>query len=161
MPFGPSKVASGTRVGTTFVYIGEHGFWMRDGILEVWLRLLALHIEESPAETFVGRRIRDQWLLASRGYFMGCVPHLLEEAVSTEEGRAIVVRTINSLMGALKKAPTNLDFGTLNLLGMEGIFLDDLGSKRFLEVGQAFLDLIEGNIHWKANSTDFMPGCRP
>jgi hypothetical protein len=42
---------------------------MRDSILELWLRLLALHIEESREEEFIGRKIRDSWLLASRGYF--------------------------------------------------------------------------------------------
>lgn len=37
-------------MGSTLVYIGERGFWMRDGILELWLRFLALHIED-PVES--------------------------------------------------------------------------------------------------------------
>jgi hypothetical protein len=33
-------------MGTSFVSIGDHGFWMTDSILEIWLRLLALHVED-------------------------------------------------------------------------------------------------------------------
>jgi hypothetical protein len=84
-------------MGSTFVEIDGKGFWMRDGILELWLRLLALHVED-PDEGSVGRGIRDNWLLASRGHFGGCVPDGLEEAVSTPEGRAVVVAAIQSLI---------------------------------------------------------------
>ena len=43
---------------------------MRDRILEVWLRLLALHIAD-PEQGSIGQQIREGWLLASRGYFLG------------------------------------------------------------------------------------------
>ena len=131
---------------------------MRDGILELWLRLLALHVED-PDEGSVGRMIRDNWLLASRGYFGGHVPDGLEEAVSTPEGRAIVVAAIQSLMKALRKGPEALDHGTLNLLGLEGgEFYGDVESGRLIQVGEAFLALIDGRIQTDASSTEFMPG---
>lgn len=68
-------------MGTTFVTLDPSpGFWMSDSMLELWLRLLALHLpeptdEEAEAATLP---IRNQWLLASRGYFTGHVPHDLE-----------------------------------------------------------------------------------
>jgi hypothetical protein len=146
-------------MGTSFVSINDKGFWMRDGILELWLRLLALHVEESPAEEFIGRKIRDSWLLASRGYFNGCVPDSLEEAVSTGEGRDIVIRAINSLIDKLEKSPEMLDRGILNLLGIEGsTFTSDFESRRLIELGNAFLALIAGQIQADASSTEFMPG---
>jgi hypothetical protein len=37
-------------VGTTFVGIGGRGFWLRDSLLELWLRFLALHVED-PVES--------------------------------------------------------------------------------------------------------------
>ena len=56
---------------------------MRDGMLELFLRLLALHLEDPVRQQpHVVRKIRDNWLLASRGYFGGCVPTNLEESVS-------------------------------------------------------------------------------
>ncbi|HEY4262229.1 MAG TPA: hypothetical protein VGM98_18825 [Schlesneria sp.] len=98
-------------MGTTFVSLqrtaseDEVGFWMRDGILALWLRLLALQIPESPNDQALGYRIRKDWLLASGVYFGGCVPHSLDDAAETDEGRAIVRGAITSLMLRLGKAP--------------------------------------------------------
>jgi hypothetical protein len=65
-------------------------------------------------------KIRNQWLLASRGYFGGCVPHGMQDACSTQEGRALVRTAINSLLTALQDNETPLDAETLDLLGIEG-----------------------------------------
>ena len=134
---------------------------MRDGMLELFLRLLALHLEDPVREQpHVVRRIRDNWLLASRGYFGGCVPTCLDESVSTPEGREAVIAGIESLRRTLKKEPEKLDHRTLNLLGFEGgEFLVDIERERLLEVADAFLKLIAGEIHSDASSTKFMPGC--
>src|SRR5262245_61826020 len=110
-------------MGSTFVTLSrgayapgkQPGFWMRDGTLELWLRLLALHLPE-PTDSGQHRAtlaVRNQWLLASRGYFTGCVPHGMEDACATEEGRFVVRKAIDSLLAALKKAETPLDADTL------------------------------------------------
>jgi hypothetical protein len=114
-------------MGTTFVGIGDRGFWMQDSILELWLRFLALHIEDPVESGSLATEIRDRWLLASRGYFMGCVPDGLEEAVSTPEGERLVRSAIHSLLNALKKALNHLSNGVLNLMGFnDGEFTQDL-----------------------------------
>jgi hypothetical protein len=46
----------------------------------------------------------------------------------------------------------------LNLLGMEGTFTSDFESGRLIEVGNAFLALIAGEIQTDPRSTEFMPG---
>ncbi|MDQ3815835.1 MAG: hypothetical protein M3347_18155 [Armatimonadota bacterium] len=149
-------------MGSSFVNIAGKGFWIRDGILELWLRLLALHIEEPTDAEAPACKIRDRWLLASRGYFNGCVPVHLDDAVSTAEGRALVVAAIESLMHAVKKAPAKLDRHTLNLLGFErGVFTHDPDSEQLIEIGEAFLALIAGEIHSDATSREFMPGSQP
>jgi hypothetical protein len=95
-------------VGTSFVSISGRGFWVQDSLLELWLRLLALHIED-PAETgATAAAIRDQWLPASRGYFNGCVPDGLEEAISTPAGAALARAAVHSLLAALAAAPSRL-----------------------------------------------------
>lgn len=148
-------------MGTSFVHIGEKGFWMRDSILELWLRLLALHIDD-PQEGSVGLKIRDGWLLASRGYFLGCVPVSLEEAFETDEGKEIVSSAIESLMVALHNGPAKLDHKTLNLLGFKGgEFEGDIEAGRLIEVGNAFRALLAGEIDTDASSTAFMPGSMP
>ena len=156
-------------MGTTFVTLSredsenETGFWMRDQMLEIWLRLLALHLPE-PTDSGEHRatlEIRNQWLLASRGYFRGCVPHRMEDACATPEGRAVIRDAIDSLLAALHKGTAPLDAGTLDLLGIEGIPFASVERRWIQEIGQAFIDLLDGRIIATAASTDVMPGSKP
>ena len=75
-------------MGSTFVSVGECGFWLRDSLLELWLRLASLHIEDPQESGGVAAKIRDQWLLASRGCFNGCVPIDFGDDIGTAEGKA-------------------------------------------------------------------------
>ena len=132
---------------------------MQDSILELWLRLLSLHAEDPSDDSPLVVRIRDNWLLASRGYFVGCIPHRLEETVSTAEGRSHVLHAVTSLKSALEAGPALLDHGTLNLLGFcGGTFVRDVESSRLIEVANAFIDLMEGRIECDVTSRTFMPG---
>jgi hypothetical protein len=157
-------------MGTTYVTLSressgkEPGFWMRDGMLDLWLRLLSLHLPEPTdrGEHQATLKIRNQWLLASRGYFTGCVPHGMEDACSTQAGRAVVRTAIDSLLAALQQAKTPLDFDSLNLLGIEGgHFTAPIDRKWLREIGYAFLDLLDGKISGVPSSTEIMPGSKP
>jgi hypothetical protein len=149
-------------MGTSFVGIGtqRHGFWMSDSVLELWLRFLALHIEDPVESGSLETRIRDQWLLASRGFFGGCVPVGLEDAVSTPAGDRIVRTAIGTLLESLKSAPKQLSRNVLNLMGFSGEFTADVETWRLVEVGEAFLELLDGKITSDPSDTTFMPGCR-
>ena len=146
-------------MGTTFVTIDETtGFWMRDSILELWLRLLALNIEESPDENYFGREIRNQWLLASKGHFVGHVPHDLHAFANNEIGQPIIRTAIDSLLLKLNNAPGTLDGPTLDLLGIDGRFNGAIQTSRLIEIGDAFKKLLDGQILDTVHSTKFMPG---
>ena len=157
-------------MGTTFVTLtrnvsgNEPGFWMNDGMLELWLRLLALHLPE-PTNTgthLATIKIRNKWLRASRGYAGGHVPHSMEYACATQERRAVVRIAIDSLLAALRKSNMPLDPYTLNLLGNEGgDFTAPIERKWLEEIGHAFLDLLDGKISELASSTEVMPGSKP
>lgn len=148
-------------MGTTFVGIGKRGFWMSDSVLELWLRLLALHVEDPVESGTLATKIRDQWLLASRGFFTGCIPDGLEAAVSTEEGAALVRTAIHSCLEALAGAPSHLNKDVLNLMGFSnGTFGADIETWRLVEVGHAYLALLDGKITAGANDSSFMPGSR-
>jgi len=156
-------------MGTTFVTLSretsgnEPGFWMRDGMLELWLRLLALHLPEptDSGEHQASTEIRNRWLLASRGYFVGCVPHYMEEACSTEAGRDVVRMAMGSLLTALDLAPKPLDSDTLDLLGVEGVRFATIQRQSLREIGYAFRDLLDGKITCTPSSTEIMPGSKP
>lgn len=156
-------------MGTSFVTITdgtagtEPGFWMRDEMLELWLRLLALHLPEptDAGENTATPEIRNKWLLASRGYFNGCVPHAMEFACSTPERMAVVRAAIKSLMANIDKSDAALSADTLNLLGNDGYNYFDLDRNRLRDIGLAFIDLLDGRINQTAHSTDVMPGSKP
>ena len=151
-------------MGTTFVNIGEKGFWVHDSLLEVWLRLLALQLREpndndTPTFHAVMRDIRDQWLLASKGFFGGCIPVALEKAVSTKDGKSLVRDAATSLLQSLSHGPTVLHRSTLSLLGYaEGGYTFDIETQRIIKVGNAFLELLDGKINSKVGDQVRMPG---
>lgn len=156
-------------MGTTFVSLSsqsvgeEPGFWMSDSMLELWLRLLALHLPEPTdgGENSATPNIRNQWLLASRGYFSGCVPHCMADACFTAEGQAVVRAAIASVLKALRGAEAPLEPATLNLLGIEGQFTRPIERSWLIDIGHAFLDLLDGEIAGVASSTEIMPGSKP
>jgi hypothetical protein len=150
-------------MSTSFVGIGGKGFWMRDGVLQLWLRLLALHVENTRDPNSPSHAIRTNWLVASQGGFAGCIPDGMEQAVSTADGRSVVLNAIESLRKALLKAPPTLDRGVLNVLGFDPLsarWIRDFETRRLLEVTDAFTDLIHGRVDSDASDTAFMPGCR-
>ena len=156
-------------MGTSFVTIPdgtagtEPGFWMRDEMLELWLRLLALHLPEpnDAGEHAATPEIRNKWLLASRAYFNGCVPHDMEFACSTPDKMDVVRTAIESLMTKLDKSDSTLDANTLNLLGNDGFQYFNIERERLLDIGFAFRDLLDGRINNTAHSTEVMPGSKP
>lgn len=153
-------------MGTTFVTVthdasgNEPGFWMSDRMLELWLRLLALHLPDS-TNSDVANEIRNKWLLASRGCFGGCVPHGINDICATQEGRAVVHSAVDSLLTALRQTATPLDVDTMNLLGIQGLFSAPVEREWLEEIGYAFLDLLAGKITGTAASTEVMPGSKP
>lgn len=148
-------------MGTSYVEVNLQGFWMRDSVLELWMRLVALHMEEPTKDDSIIRPIRDQWLLGSRGYFNGCIPIDLNDDVSSDAGKKLITDAIRSVLKHLSRAPDTLDKNVLNLLGIDsGSFTQNIETWRLIEVSEAFLDLIDGKITGTAESTEFMPGCR-
>lgn len=157
-------------MGSTYVTLtrggtgDDPGFWMRDEWLELWLRLIALHLPEpnDAGEHQATPEIRNQWLLASLGFFVGCVPHGLEDACASEEGEAVVRHAILSLLHVLEESDTPLDPDTFNLMGFQVIGFTSSVERRCLkDIGHAFLDLLDGKIVGRASRADILPGSKP
>ena len=145
-------------MGSSLVSIGEHGFWMRDEMLELTLLLLSLHLPEPlPGEVDpVAIAIRNRWLLHSHG-FSGAISAGVDEYVAIANGREVMLAAIASLRRALQSAPSQLDGRTLKLLGRERDW-GDVETAALLEVARAFEDLIEGRITQSVTDKTFMPG---
>jgi len=149
-------------MSTSFVdFGGETGFWINDGILELWLRFLALHLEEPDpgVSDHPVYAIRNRWMLASKIHFGGCSPLSLATDCADPVGKAAVIAAIHALMDELRRDPGDLDARTLNLLGLEGGHsVGGFPSANLLEVGDAFLRLIAGEITTTAGDPALMPG---
>ena len=147
-------------MGSAFVAIGAHGFWSRDGVLEIWLRLLALHLDQTTTPGSTIGAIRDRFLLASTGLFNGCVPHGLDEAIATPVG-ANAVRSANAaLLAKMEAAPFAISSKALALLGISGIFSADVATSDLVDIGHALHDLLDGTIVWTADDAPVFPRSR-
>jgi hypothetical protein len=60
-------------MGSSFTAFRGKGFWSRDGLLEAWLRVLSLHLDDGVHKPGWQHDLRDTWLLASAGFFSGCI----------------------------------------------------------------------------------------
>jgi hypothetical protein len=145
-------------MSSTFVGLNGSGFWMRDGTLELWLRLLALHIEDPKKPGTIAAEIRDQWLFASRGFFIGCVPVMLERFANVPEGNSVIRKAVQSFLTVLEKEPGDLPKNLLSLIGMDGGFTTDFPTSALIEVGHAFCDLLDGKITLSVSGKGYMPG---
>ena len=130
---------------------------MRDDFLELWLRFAALHIEDTNEDHSLAHTIRNEWFLASRGYFSGSVPFQIEENVATGEGKAIVLKAFGSFLSSLRQGPEFLNSGVLNLMGMDG-WGSDIETQRLIQVGESLVQLIEGKNFARPEDSSFMPG---
>lgn len=146
-------------MSTSFVSINRKGFWMNDSILELFLRFAALHIEDSQEEHSLAHRIRDGWLFASRGFIPGSSMLCLDADTATEEGRRVVLSAIKSLLDALRENTGLIDKNALNLMGIEsGRWTAGFPTNLLIEVGEAFVALVNGHPFGDAGSGGPMPG---
>lgn len=148
-------------MGTSFVSVGDKGFWMSDTVLALWLRLLALNLESKTDRTDPLMELRDEWLWQSETAIVGAMDAHLDKVVAGSATKTSVVAAIERLLNELSRHRGKLAGLTLNLLGFTGIaWTEDFEAKDLIEVGNAFLALLAGKIDTEANSTEFMPGCR-
>jgi hypothetical protein len=148
-------------MSTSFVSINRKGFWMNDSILELFLRFAALHIEDSQKEHSLAHRIRDGWLLASRGFMSGASLLYLDADTATEEGRQVVLNAIESLLEALRENTGLINRNALNLMGIaSGRWTTGFQADLLIEVGEAFVALVNGHPFGDAGAGGPMPGSR-
>ncbi|MDB5552482.1 MAG: hypothetical protein JWL86_2466 [Rhizobium sp.] len=160
-------------MGSTFVTLGrdadgkrtadvkeEVGFWMHDSMLELWLRLLVLHLDEPEQADSLAAVTRNQWLVASRYGCVGAVPHGLEEATATDEGLALVKAAVASLDRILQRTTDPLSAQMLNLLGFAGEWDRAVDTADLSDVAAAFVDLLDFNVQSTASTKRPYPGSR-
>ena len=144
-------------MGTSFVTLSSsrkvgpdgsavrNGIWVNDSILQLLLRLLALHIPEPPPGAALddSRDVRDRWLLASGVSFPGCVPHDLEVIAMTRTGLSVARSALISLTSALDDMSPRLSGQLFSLLGMGEPIGKDLSTDDLKAIASDIVGLID------------------
>ena len=84
-------------MSTSFVEYRGRGFWSWDGYLEHVLALLADRIGESPNHRWLAE-LRDHWRAQSSGAFRGWIHLNLDEFLTNEERREIVLTLLAEVL---------------------------------------------------------------
>ena len=91
-------------MGTSFVEYRGHGFWSWDGYLEHALFLLAEAIGESPQESWL-KEARDHWREQASGMFASYIHPNLDEYLTSEGRRNVILRLIEEVRSKADVTP--------------------------------------------------------
>ena len=91
-------------MGTSFVEYRGRGFWSWDGYLEHVLFLLVEAIGPSPEEPWLNE-VRDHWREQSSGAFSAWIHPNLDEYVSSEDRRNVILRLIDDVRSCRDVTP--------------------------------------------------------
>ncbi|PQO42412.1 hypothetical protein [Blastopirellula marina] len=148
-------------MSTSFVsFDGEHGFWSADRWLELYLRLLLLHLEDAPNQRSPCHAIREKWHVASSGACSGWVPVFVDDVKASLEGVRLMLNAIASLSRGLEQAPPKLDKRVIRLLWGEQYdrpWPDEVETSSLVEISEALVKLIKGEMTSTAADEVYVP----
>jgi len=142
-------------MGSSFTSFRERGFWARDASVELWLYLLAAEVrrlEQAPAWLL---EAAEDWTMQATVGMTGCVSAGLDAWASTPERVAVLLSLSESALASLRARGSTLSRAWLNSLELGGpgsYFTGDVPAEAFLGTGEAFIQLLRGEIVWTASS---------
>jgi len=147
-------------MGSSFTEFRGRGFWSQDPLLEAWLRILSLHLDDEVHKPGWHHDLRDKWLLVSAGYFNGCISPSLDNFLTDEQ-------RVKAILGASKRCIERLRvFGDfvpatfLNSLGFKESFGGDLPIEWFNLIFDRFTSLLKGELSTDASTSPVLPASR-
>jgi hypothetical protein len=146
-------------MGKSFTEFRRRGFWARDTSLELWLRLVALHLRyRERIEDAAFRDLRETWLTATSGC-QGCVGESadLNRVLSNDDLVRVALEASDEALKAIRRLGPKLDQKYLNALGLPGTFVADLDAWKVVQVGEHFIRLLRGELQWEVRSSPLLP----
>ena len=144
-------------MGSSFTRFHDKGFWSRDHLLEVWLRLAALNL---PREAYAGgwlRHVRDEWLLQSSGMFGGYITPNLDQLADTPEKVEQLLAVSDRTIEAVRRCGETVPAAALNLIADSGTFTQDYPVDYLEEIHDAFCRLLRRELTWDVSSSPTLP----
>ena len=146
-------------MGKSFTEFRGHGFWARETSLEVWLRLVSLHLHYRVGiEEAAFRDLRESWLIATSGC-QGCVGNCadLDRVLFDDKLVAVAIEASEETLKVIDGLGPELDHRYLNALGIDGHFTADLHAWKVVQIGEHFIRLLRGELPWQVRSSPLLP----
>ena len=145
-------------MGSSFTEFRGKGFWSRDWLLEAWLRILSLHLEDEVHQPGWQHDLRDEWLLKSAGFFIGCISASLDDFLIDDERIAVILRVSERSLQSLRAFGPYVPCAFLNALGITGsYYTSDLPIDWFERIAQCFTLLLRGELTTDASTSPVLP----
>ena len=143
-------------MGSSYTSFKDHGFWSRDGLLELWLKLLAHNLpKDSPGSEWL-KLLREEWLLQSSGIFNGFVSAQLNELLDEDEKVMVVISAADHVIRTVSACGPTLSVQVLEMLGIEDSY-DDFPIAFLEEIHEAFTKLLRGELAWDQSTSPKLP----
>jgi hypothetical protein len=153
-------------MATSFVHHQGHGFWVSDGLLEMWLLAVVREIDQAPSAAAWLRHLRDEWYALATMGLMGCIDPELDAAITSAARRNALVAIMSAALprvqgqGGRSLRPDLVvenwvGFGERNVPLQE--FIDatsEEGRGNLLRLGRQFMKLLRGEVVTVASDRD-------
>jgi hypothetical protein len=136
-------------MGSTSIEFRGREFEANDSTMEVWLALLVDEIRAMPDAPDWLRHISEEWTIMGTSHFGFGVDPNLDELISDDERRDVVLTIARRAMARLESLGPLIPAETLNGLrdwGAGFTFARDAEAKYFLEPARYFIKLLEGTL---------------
>lgn len=136
-------------MGSTYVEFRGRGFEASDATLEIWLLLLVEEIDSLPSRPRWLQDVREEWYIQATEVFgFGVMPGL-DEVVTNEERRDVILDLSSRAMKRLRTYGRVISKDELNAIlrgGPDHMFTEDARTEPFVRTGDYFTKLLREEL---------------
>jgi hypothetical protein len=147
-------------MGSSFTNFRGHGFWARDGLLEVWLEALA-EVVPTHAPAWL-QDAQQHWREQARIGFQGCIDAHLDVLLTSQDRVAVALRLADQArehLARLARGTGHIPAAWLNerRVGGSDYWTADLDLQPLRQIANAFAALISGDLRTTATTSPVLP----
>jgi hypothetical protein len=144
-------------MGSSFTNFRERGFWSHDPLLEAWLRIVSLHLEEAAQDAGWVRELRAQWMRASTGYFGGWVTAALDDLLTDDARIAAVLKAADRAIVSLRAFGPYVPAAFRRAIALSVPSSQDWPIEWFELIADRFTKLLRGELTTDATTSPTLP----
>lgn len=146
-------------MGSSFTRFRDKGFWCRDTLLQLWLRVLCLHMDHNVHVAGWERELRDKWLFASSGESC-CPTALLDEFLTDGDRVSYILRVSERSIQSLRAFGPYVPAAFLSALLGGGKCEADWPVEWFERIANTFAMLLRGELITDIRTSPTLPAIR-